>query len=116
MNDSKTQTAGGHFPTFRRQFRWLFSWRMIRRCLFVLACLVTLLALYCAEENWRGRRAWNGYRRERQARGEQLDYSAFVPKPWPDEQNFAATPFVKSWFEKRNPGLDERRGREILLV
>ena len=104
MNDSKTQTAGGHFPTFRRLFGWLFSWRMIRRCLFVLACLVTLLALYCAEENWRGRRAWNGYRRELQARGEQLDYSAFVPKPLPDEQNFAATPFVKSWFEKRNPG------------
>src|SRR6266542_4871382 len=103
MNDSKTQTAGGHFPTFRRLFRWLFSWRMIRRCLFVLACLVTSLALYHAEENWRGRRTWKKYRQELAARGERLDYREFIPKPVPDNQNFATTPFVQSWFEKRNP-------------
>ena len=104
MNDSKTQVAGGHFPTFRRLFGWLFTWRMIRGCLFLLACLVTLLALYYAEENWRGRRAWNKYRQELEARGEQLDYSAFAPKPVPDEENFAATPLVRSWFLKENPG------------
>ena len=57
MNDSQTQTANGHFPTFRRLFGWLFGWRMIRCCLFVLVCLATLLALYYAEENWRGRGA-----------------------------------------------------------
>ena len=104
MNDSQTQTADGHFPTFRRLFGWLFGWRMIRCCLFVLVCLATLLALYYAEENWRGRGAWNKYRQELEARGEQLDYNAFIPKPVPDEQNFAATAFVQSWFEKRNPG------------
>ena len=102
MNDP-TQAAGGHFPTFRRLFGRLFSWRMIRRCLFALVCLATLLALYYAEENWRGRRAWNKYRQELEARGEQLDYSSFIPKPVPDEQNFAATTFVESWFEKRSP-------------
>src|SRR5438445_9568053 len=101
MNDP-TQAAGGHFPTFRRLFGWLFSWRMIRRCLFALVCLATLLALYYAEENLRGRRAWNKYRQELEARGEQLDYSSFIPKPVPDEQNFAATTFVKSWFDKRD--------------
>src|SRR5207247_1590862 len=95
--------APGHFPTFRRLFGWLFSWRMMRRCLFVLVCLVTLLALYYAEENWRGRRAWNNYRQTLEARGEQLDYGAFVPKPVPDEENFAATPLVRSWFLKENP-------------
>jgi hypothetical protein len=77
---------------------------MIRRCLFLLVCLATLLALYYAEENWRGRRAWNKYRQELEAHGEQLDYGAFVPKPVPDEENFAATPFVRSWFQKTNPG------------
>src|SRR2546425_694530 len=104
MNDSRIQAAGGHFPTFRRLFGWLFSWRMFRRCLFVLVCLATLLALYYAEENWRGRRAWNKYRQELETRGEQFEYSAFIPKPVPDEQNFAATPLVRSWFLKENQG------------
>ena len=104
MNDSNTQTTVGRFPTFRRLFRWLFSWRTIRRCLFALACLATLLALFYAEENWRGRRAWNKYRQELETRGEQLDYRTFIPKPVADEQNFAATPLVKSWFLRENFG------------
>src|SRR5438132_8274611 len=102
MNDSKPQTVGGHFPTFRRLFGWMFSWRILRRCLFVLACLLTLLALFYAEENWRGHRAWNKYRQELETHGEQLDFRVFIPKPVPDDQNFAATPLVKSWFRKEN--------------
>ena len=31
-----------------------------------------------------------------------LIIAALVPKPVPDEQNFAATPVIKSWFEKRS--------------
>jgi len=100
VND--TYTVAGHFPTFRRLFGWLLSWRTIRRCLFLLACLVTMIAFFYAEENWRGARAWNKSRRELEARGAQLDYRAFIPKPVPDEQNFAATPLVKSWFVKEN--------------
>ncbi len=106
MNDSNTKTGIGHFPTFRRLFGWLFTWGMIRRYLFVLVCLATLLALYYAEENWRGRRAWNRYRRELEALGEQLDFRAFIPKPVPDDQNFASTPFIKSWFLKENLASD----------
>jgi hypothetical protein len=104
MNDSNTKSAVGHFPAFRRLFGWLFNRRTIRRGLFAAACLATLIALFYVEENWRGRQAWNNYRRELEARGEQLDYRAFIPKPVPDEQNFAATPFVKSWFVRENPG------------
>ena len=100
MNDSTTPTAAGKFPTFRKLFGWLIGWRMIRRYLFALVCLVTLLALYYAEENWRGRRAWNKYRSELEARGAQLDFNAFIPKPVADDQNFGATPFIKSWFLK----------------
>ena len=83
-----------------RLCRWLFSWRGLRRILILLAWLVTLSALFHGEETWRGRRAWNQYRQELEARGEQLDFAALVPKPVPDEQNFAATPVIKSWFEK----------------
>ena len=80
--------------------RWVFSRRGLRLLLILLAWFVTLVALFHGEETWRGRRAWNQYRRELEARGEQLDFAALVPKPVPDEQNFAATPAVKSWFEK----------------
>jgi hypothetical protein len=82
--------------------RWLFSWRGLRCLLILLAWLVTLIALFHGEETWRGRRAWNKYRRELEAKGEQLNYAALVPKPVPDEQNFAATPAIKSWFEKKS--------------
>jgi hypothetical protein len=80
--------------------RWLFSWQGLRRLLILLAWLVTLIALFHGEETWRGRRAWNQYRRELIAQGDQLDFAALVPKPVPDEQNFAATPTIKSWFQK----------------
>ena len=32
------------------------------------------------------------------AQGEILDFKAFVPKPVPDAENFAATPEIQSWF------------------
>src|SRR5437764_11440270 len=86
MNDSKSQTVGAAFPTFQRLFGWLFTWRTMRRCLFVLVCLLTLIALFYAGENWRGARRWNKYRRELEARGVQLDYRVFVPKPVPDDK------------------------------
>ena len=85
-----------------RFFRWLFSWRGLRLLLIMLAWFVTLIALFHGEETWRGRRAWNQYRRELEAKGERLDYAALVPKPVPDDQNFAATPAIKSWFEKKS--------------
>ncbi len=84
--------------------RWFFSWRGLRRILIVLAWTATIIALVYGEENWRGRRAWNQYRQQLEARGEQLDLRAFIPKPVPDDQNFAATPFIKSWFVKEDLG------------
>ena len=83
-------------------FGWLVSWRGVRRILIVLAWTATIIGLFYAEENWRGRRAWNKYRQELEARGEQLDLKALIPKPIPEDQNFAATPFVQSWFVRTN--------------
>src|SRR5579862_3340374 len=88
--------------TIRRFLKWLFSWRMARRALLGLACLVTMWALFCTGENIRGKHAWDRYRRELEAQGEQLDYQTFIPKPIPDELNFAATPLIKSWFVRSN--------------
>jgi hypothetical protein len=76
--------------------RWLCCWRNIKRSLFALACLATLIALFYAEENWRGQRAWDHFRREWEAKGEKFDFKDFVPPPVPDEQNFAMTPVVST--------------------
>jgi hypothetical protein len=80
-------------PLLVRVFRWLFSWRIIRRMLITLAGLITLLALFITEENWRGKRAWENYKREWEAKGEKFDWHAFVPPSVPDDQNFFTTSF-----------------------
>jgi hypothetical protein len=75
-----------------------FSWvcrRNFRRLLFGIACLVTLLALAYAEENWRGRYAWQKHRREWEAKGEKFMIAELAPPPVPDEKNFALAPLLK---------------------
>jgi len=88
-------------PTVQRLFRGVFNWRVIRKMLIGLAWLVTLIVLFYAEEDWRGWHAWSQYRQQLEAGGTQLDYAAFIPKPVPDDQNFAAIPVIDSWFTQR---------------
>ena len=75
-----------------------FGRRWLRPTLVCLGIWVALAAIFYAEEDWRGQRDWNRYRQAAEARGESLDFHAYVPKPVPDAENFAATPIVKSWF------------------
>jgi hypothetical protein len=100
MKDDSNSTA----PERSRvaHLRGLFSWRQIRRVLIVTAWTATGVALLYAVENWRGRRAWDAYRKALEARGGQLDLRAFIPKPVPEKQNFAATPWIESWFVRSN--------------
>src|ERR1035438_1025050 len=99
MSNSASSTASPWFPTFGRLFRWFFSRRTLGRILVGLAALVTLIALVCTEENWRGKRAWERYKHELEAQGEKLDLEAYIPPPVPDEQNFAMTPFLAPLFD-----------------
>jgi hypothetical protein len=94
MNDS-SQPKQSRSTRFQHR---LFSWRTLRLTLIGLAVLATAIAAFYTVENWRGQRAWNEYREQLEARGEQLDFRAFIPPPVPDEENFAATPALKSWF------------------
>lgn len=79
----------------------------MRRLLFCLACLATLAAIFYAEENWRGRRDWENYKREWEAKGEKFDWQVFVPPPVPDDQNFAMAPFFEGvrleWSRAKGP-------------
>ena len=74
-------------PPVRRLYSWL-----LRRRFLVLGCLVTLIALFYAVENWRGRRAWQDFKRAGEAQGERFELASFIPPQVPDDQNFFAAP------------------------
>lgn len=94
MNTSAPEPTIWQRSTSVRFARWLFRWRTLRAIGFIVFCLVTLVLLVLAEENWRGRRACAKFRQEWEAKGERFDLASFVPKPVAPEQNFAMTPFL----------------------
>jgi hypothetical protein len=77
---------------FYKTVRWLCCWRNFKRFLFGLACFVTLIALFYAEEDWRGWHAWSQFKHAWKAKGERFDMASVVPSPVPDDQNFAMSP------------------------
>jgi hypothetical protein len=88
-------------PPVRRLFTWLLRWRLL-----VLGCLVTLVALFYAVEDWRGRSAWQNYRRTWEAKGEHFDLASFVPPPVPADQNFFETPLWSDLHFVKTNGMD----------
>ncbi|HEX5397689.1 MAG TPA: hypothetical protein VFY06_01395 [Verrucomicrobiae bacterium] len=72
--------------------RWMFSAKNFRRSLFAVACLATLIALFYAEEDWRGWHDWNQFKQKWEAKGEKFDWQSVEPPPVPDDQNFAMAP------------------------
>jgi hypothetical protein len=74
--------------------------KIFRRTLFVLATLVTLVALFVAEEDWRGSRAWRNYKSAMEAKGERFDAGRLIPPKVPDDENFAACPYLAHPFQK----------------
>ena len=93
-NNNSTETTLS-FPTFSKFFRWLFSWSIIRRFLITSAVVVTLVVSFYTVELVRGKRAWNNYVAEVEARGESLDIAALIPPPVPDDENFAMIPLLR---------------------
>ena len=89
--------------------RCFFSWRNFKRFLFGCACLATLIALFYAEEDWRGWHAWNQFKHEWEAKGEKFDLAGFVPSPVPDDQNFALAPI---WVEHIKATLGPKRAHQ----
>ncbi|HET7624656.1 MAG TPA: hypothetical protein VFM25_05265 [Verrucomicrobiae bacterium] len=75
--------------------RWI-SWWKLGRLLFGLACLATLVALFYAEEDVRGKWAWANFKKKWEAKGEKFELSKLAPPPVPDEQNFAMAQIVAS--------------------
>jgi hypothetical protein len=82
----------------------------LRKALFALACLITLIALFYAEEDVRGNWAWNRFKRQQEAKGEKFDIVSLAPAKVPDDQNFAMTPIVASTYAS----MLDKNGHEIL--
>jgi hypothetical protein len=61
---------------------------IIKRTIITLIGLATLAALFYAEEDLRGWIAWENCKHELAAKGEVLDWNAYIPPPVPDDQNF----------------------------
>lgn len=70
----------------------------VRGILFLLAAAITFCALLLAEENWRGARAWEKFKREQEAKGESFDPARLIPPKVPDAENFAMTPYFAPVF------------------
>jgi hypothetical protein len=82
-------------------------WRIARRLLLAMAAVATIIAVFYAVENWRGKRAWDNSRRALESKGEVLDWSAYIPAPVPDEQNFYKAPKMQEWFVREHFGIGE---------
>ncbi len=91
----------------------IFNRRNARRLWIGLLSVTTLAVLFYTEEKWRGSRAWHGYLRELAAKGATVDFATLIPKPIPDDQNFAAAPVVQSWFAPADDAKDVRPGMQF---
>ncbi len=65
-------------PRVIRGFWFLFNRKMLRRYAFTFACLATLLALAYVIEDWRGKSAWEKYKKEMVGKGAVYDWGTFI--------------------------------------
>ena len=77
-------------------------WRAARLTVLVAGALVTLFAVGYTIENVRGRRAWEESKQEMAAKGEVLDWDAYIPAPVSDERNIFKAPHIEEWFVRRH--------------
>ncbi|MGO9199362.1 MAG: hypothetical protein ACLQM8_02330 [Limisphaerales bacterium] len=74
--------------------RWVCCRSNLRRGLLSCAAILAMIALFYAEEDWRGWHTWRRFRKEWEAKGEHFALASVVPRPVPDELNFALTPIA----------------------
>ena len=96
------------------------AWRVARILALTLAVLATLVAGFYTVENWRGKRAWERYRHELEARGAVFDWKTRMPPPVPEAQNFFGDPEMAEWFSGRRTnalsrGLDDPRTHGVSI-
>ena len=73
--------------------------KWLKRILFSVVALVTLVALVSAFDNWRGTRAWLKFKTDWESKGESFDIASVIPPKVSDGENFAMTPFFAPLFD-----------------
>lgn len=76
--------------------------RKLRRVLIVSSVCLVLIALFYAEEDWRGKRAWEQCKRSLQTQGIALNWTNYIPAPVPPDQNIFGVPEMARWFTYQN--------------
>ncbi len=71
-----------------------------RSLLVAILAFALTVALFYAEENWRGKRAWENYKRTAEAKSRVIDWPAYIPPAVPDDQNIFKAPRMQEWFVK----------------
>ena len=84
-------------------------WRKTKRFFLGLAYLAVLIAVFYAEEDWRGWYAWHRFKHHWEAKGERFDPASIIPPAVPEDQNFAMTPIVASCYL----GMVDKNGRQL---
>lgn len=106
---------------------WLCCRRNIKRLSFAGAGVIALMALFYAEEDWRGWYAWNRFKHKWEAKGETFDLASVAPPTVAAEKNFAMTAIAFTSYghilirdgktippEKRDPNFVQRMRMSIL--
>jgi hypothetical protein len=73
----------------------------MRRWLVLSAICLILLAMFYAEENWRGKRTWEKCKKALVAQGLAWDWSNYIPAAVPESQNIFGEPEMVTWFHNR---------------
>ena len=60
-----------------------------------LVVIASIFSIWWGYENIRGKRAWEDFKKEWEAKGEVFGFKKVIPKAIPSEKNFAHTPLLK---------------------
>lgn len=75
--------------------------RKFHPVLIVSAFCLVLIGLFYAEEDWRGKKAWEHCLRSLQTQGIALNWTNYIPAPVPENQNIFGVPEMETWFDNR---------------
>src|SRR5512141_1877491 len=74
----------------------------LRRRFDILGVGLVVIGLFYAEENWRGKRAWEQCNRALVTQGIALEWTHYIPAAVPENQNIFGVPEMVRWFDGRN--------------